>query len=390
MTKVLFNTHDLVLLITIYQCLLFSFFLLTLKKGKKQSNILLALFLLSHAAIPMDILVSFGAAFRQFAIQLSPNLFHFFKNAYWLEAPLLLFYIRSLIYKDFTLRKVDFIYFLPFCVSFMDYLVNWVFEDNLVKLNILNSYQVAQDSLFQRMSYLFREAFRLFCGILCFTELTNYRKQIKNELADIEDVDLTWLKILTIGFLVIFADAVLTSLAIISSFELHVYIDFEFLGLFANYTTLFLISFLIFFSLGYSNVFKGIETEPEPTPQPEESPIDPVQVDTVERYMEEQKPYLNHLLSLDNLSNQLKMSPRNLSQLINRHFKKNFFEFINGYRISESKALLLDEKNRKVTMLDIMDKAGFNSKATFNTLFKKQVGMTPTQYRKENINKEET
>ncbi|MDC2890236.1 helix-turn-helix domain-containing protein [Psychrosphaera algicola] len=53
------------------------------------------------------------------------------------------------------------------------------------------------------------------------------------------------------------------------------------------------------------------------------------------------------------------------------------------YRIEESKSLLTTAQNKKMTMLDIMDLAGFNSKATFNTFFKKLVGVTPTQFRKD-------
>ena len=102
--------------------------------------------------------------------------------------------------------------------------------------------------------------------------------------------------------------------------------------------------------------------------------------------MQEHKPYLNHLLTLDNLATQIFMPPRQLSQVINRHFKQNFFEFINSYRIEEAKILLTKEENAKVTMLEIMDQAGFNSKATFNTFFKKLVSLTPTQYRKTQLN----
>ena len=105
MSTVLFNTLDLALVFTIYQCILFAFFLVLIKKGKKQSNILLALFLLCYAAIPLDTLINFGEAFRQFAIDFSPNIFYVFGLAYWLEAVLLLFYVRSLIYKDFAFKK---------------------------------------------------------------------------------------------------------------------------------------------------------------------------------------------------------------------------------------------------------------------------------------------
>ena len=78
MEIVLFNTLDLSLLITVYQCVLFALFLLVLKKGRKQSNVLLALFLLSQAAIPLDTLINFGEAFRQFSIDFLPNLFYVF------------------------------------------------------------------------------------------------------------------------------------------------------------------------------------------------------------------------------------------------------------------------------------------------------------------------
>ena len=164
---------------------------------------------------------------------------------------------------------------------------------------------------------------------------------------------------------------------------MSLYIDYRALGLISNYAVLFLISFLIFFSLNYSTVFKGIAKENSKSIDKADVNLD--QVAAITKYMEEQKPFLNHLLTLDNLAKQLHLPARNLSQVINRHFKCNFFEFINGYRIAESKRLLLAQKNRKTTMLEIMDSSGFNSKATFNTFFKKIVGKTPTQYRKDNI-----
>ena len=111
----------------------------------------------------------------------------------------------------------------------------------------------------------------------------------------------------------------------------------------------------------------------------------PEQVNILTAHMTSQKPYLDPLLTLDSLAAKSHIPARQLSQLINRHFEKNFFEFINSYRIEESKILLAKEENAKVTMLEIMAQAGFNSKATFNTFFKKSAGMTPTQYRKEQL-----
>jgi AraC-like DNA-binding protein len=144
---------------------------------------------------------------------------------------------------------------------------------------------------------------------------------------------------------------------------------------------MFLISFLIFFSLRISKLFNGLDSSN--AIEQDKQTVDPAQVEALTNYMTKNKPYLNQLLTLDSLASQTSMPARQLSHVINRHFDKNFFEFINSYRIEESKELLTKMENQKVTMLEIMAQAGFNSKATFNTFFKKAVGMTPTQYRKE-------
>ncbi|WP_281558421.1 AraC family transcriptional regulator [Thalassomonas sp. RHCl1] len=387
MSTVLYNTLDLALLFTLYQCLLFAVFLVLLKKGKKQSNVLLALFLCAYAAIPLDTLINFGEAFRRFAIDYSPNIFYTFGSAYWLEAVLLLFYVRSLIYKNFTFKRSDLLYLLPLMFYLIYETDNWYLLDTQTKLALLNGYELSAEPAYKRFINLFRECFRTFCGVLCLLELQQYQRQIKNEYADIEAFDLTWLKILVLGFLVIRIQAVLVTLAVISSVELSIQIDYALLGQIANFMVMFLISFLIFFNMSLSNLFSGIEPQKALAEQTQEKqPINPEHIDRLRTYMREHKPYLNRLLTLDNLAAQLNMPSRQLSQLINRHFKQNFFEFINGYRIDESKTLLEHEAHRKTTMLEIMAQAGFNSKATFNTFFKKIVGLTPSQYRQQQLN----
>ncbi|MEI6894839.1 MAG: helix-turn-helix domain-containing protein [Colwellia sp.] len=381
MSTVLFNTLDLALLFTIYQCLLFAIFLVLIKKGKKQSNILLALFILSYAAIPLDTLINFGEAFRQVSIDFSPNVFYVFGSAYWLEAVFLLFYVRSLIYKDFHFKKVDLYYLLPFVLYVFYETSNWYMLDSNIKVAILNGYQLEDGPFYTRFINLFRECFRTFCGLLCLLELRHYQKQIKNNFADIEDVDLTWLKIIVIGFLIIRLQAVLVTLGYMTAIDLNISINYPVLGQLSNFMVMLLISLLIFFSLGISNLFYGLDNSSLVTP--EKQTIDPNQISALTHYMQAHKPYLNYLLTLDSLAAQTFMQPRQLSQVINRHFEKNFFEFINSYRIDEAKTLLAKKENEKITMLEIMSQVGFNSKATFNTFFKKTVGLTPTQYKKE-------
>jgi len=61
---------------------------------------------------------------------------------------------------------------------------------------------------------------------------------------------------------------------------------------------------------------------------------------------------------------------------------QNFYDFINRYRILEAKQLLTNPKDPKITVLEVLYEVGFNSKSSFNTLFKKYTGLTPTEFRK--------
>ena len=99
-------------------------------------------------------------------------------------------------------------------------------------------------------------------------------------------------------------------------------------------------------------------------------------------YMNENKPYLDPDLSLSILAEKIRIPTRYLSQIINESLHKNFFDFINSYRIEEAKARLSTENNSKRNILEVLLDCGFNSKSVFNLAFKKQTGLTPSQYKK--------
>jgi AraC-like DNA-binding protein len=388
MYQVIFNTHDVVLLMTAYQCILFAILLLTIKREKPLSNFFLAFFLLQQAAIPLDILISFGAEFRHVALEWSPNLFYVFGFGYWLEAPFLLWYTRSLIYKDYRLTKKDLVYLIPF-FSYLVYQVLFYYQLELQdKQHLQEDYNLFSAPYYMNYVTLFREVFRAALGVMCILEIRRYSQHIKTNFSDIERLDLTWLKILVIGFLTIRIWAVLVGLLILLSVSFGINTNFEVMGLTGNYTTFIMVSMLIFFGLGHSTVFEGIEAKSSDAVDVTKGDqlkdkIKDVQIKQVADYMEKEKPYLMPALTLDKLAAQLKMQPRILSHLINRHFACNFFEFINSYRVEESKRMLADPLCAEKNMLDLMYDVGFNSKATFNTLFKKKVGMTPSGFRKQ-------
>ncbi|WP_339631470.1 helix-turn-helix transcriptional regulator [Bizionia echini] len=85
-------------------------------------------------------------------------------------------------------------------------------------------------------------------------------------------------------------------------------------------------------------------------------------------------------LKVADLANEIGLSARNTSLLIKEYHKGNFYDYINSFRIEEAKKMLLN-KNNDLTILSIIYESGFNSKSVFNTVFKKSVGMTPSEFR---------
>jgi AraC-like DNA-binding protein len=97
--------------------------------------------------------------------------------------------------------------------------------------------------------------------------------------------------------------------------------------------------------------------------------------------MEQENLYQETELTLQQLSTHLQYPSHQVSQAINDGMKKSFYELINGYRVEEAKRLLLHPKSEGFTVLSVGFEAGFNSKTTFNTVFKKFTGLTPTDFR---------
>jgi len=113
-----------------------------------------------------------------------------------------------------------------------------------------------------------------------------------------------------------------------------------------------------------------------------EDKFEPLKNKLLER-MAQDRPYLNPEINLAELAKHLDLSLHELSELINLGFGENFAQFINRYRVEESKKLLTSAKHTHLTMVGIAFEAGFNSKTAFNTAFKKNVGISPTEFQRQ-------
>jgi AraC-like DNA-binding protein len=93
--------------------------------------------------------------------------------------------------------------------------------------------------------------------------------------------------------------------------------------------------------------------------------------------------YSDNLASLSELAKKIGESPHHVSQVINEKLNVSFFELLASYRVEEAKRLLSDDKNNKLTVEEISEMVGYNSKTAFNNAFKKLSGKTPSEFRKQ-------
>ena len=106
-------------------------------------------------------------------------------------------------------------------------------------------------------------------------------------------------------------------------------------------------------------------------------------LNTVVHYMNGQQAFLQSELSLQRLSESVGISTHHLSEVLNQAEGRNFYNFVNGFRIDYvCQRLKVDVDIR---LLDLGLEAGFSSKSTFNSVFKKHTGMTPSQFRNRNM-----
>ena len=104
--------------------------------------------------------------------------------------------------------------------------------------------------------------------------------------------------------------------------------------------------------------------------------------------MEKDRVYLQSDLTMPKLATMVNCSVNHLSQAVNSGFGMSFFDFLNSYRVEESKLLLGVSAAQAKAILDISFYVGFNSNSAFYAAFKKTTGQTPAQYRRDHLKKE--
>lgn len=383
MNKVLFNLHDLVLMMTALQCLLFAVLLVVTNTYKFTSTYFLAAFLLAHTFIPLNEMSLWGEAFKFTARAHWPTMYFFGGYAYYLDALLLYFCVKSLLLRDFQLRWRDLWHLLPLCVYA---LFMWQVYYRLSFAQRL--WLIDSETFVYSASYIVADVackwLRVGYIVACLVILARYKKLLKSTHSNIEKVETHWITVVVIGFGGVMSLELLLSLAKMMSFLENPNVQiFETLGLIGYYALFILVNLLVYTGIRHFASFTSVGKKPPINATLSDQLLNPELARAIDQKMRDDKLYRPTDITLDHLADALDVSSRDLSMIINRHFSVNFYEFINRYRVAEAQQLLRSSEKRDRTITDIYLAVGFNSKSVFNTFFKKIVGVTPSQYRKE-------
>ncbi|MBS1599635.1 MAG: AraC family transcriptional regulator [Bacteroidetes bacterium] len=377
------NLSDILFIIVIFQLLFISVFLFTHEKGRRISNTFLAAFFLSIALNLADSFLVIkkvylnNTALVAWSICL-PLLF----------GPLLYLYTQSVLYKDFKFSRKKWVHFLPFIILGVSSEIRYLLLDRAMQVDLLNRIveRKIPAIMYWSSGLIFLQFFLYIAA--SFRLIRQYKKIASNEFSDQQRNNITWLSSTILFFTICMILAAFNGFTGLTSLAKYYFL---LLTILVSLIFIFINSILLR-ALRQPEIF-SIIVEKETSsaavgPKYAGSALNEEDkkriLEQLRVYMENKKPYMEPELTLEQLATQLAIRPKILSQVINESLQQNFFDFINRYRIEEAKKLLTKPADKKITVLEVLYEVGFNSKSSFNTIFKKHTGLTPSEFKKKN------
>ena len=291
-----------------------------------------------------------------------------------LNGPFMWFYTLALMDKSFRLGRKDLWHLLPFLVS-----------TAALMIPVLSGEVISETG--RNVILVCKMLILLAYVIAVLWRLSIHESQIGDFYSFTEKVDLNWLKLLIWGFLIIWIIGATSQLLYYLGVDIP-----QYGGLYTNLALSLFVLIMGYFGIQQTQVFSSPLVQDHPARAEKDLPLPQTHQDLtatdpryekLEKYMEDNKPFLDSELTLYKLASRLAMPPYQLSQLINQYGGKNFFNFINQYRVKEVQSQIQAGAHIKQTLLAVALDCGFNSKASFNRVFKNITGKTPRQYANE-------
>ena len=384
-----FNLYSTPLLVLVLQGLIFSFLLFgKYIKTKDISYAILGLILLITCYHRTTYTIGFMDWYDTYR---NTKINYYLINLGFIVVPLVYLYVRSITSSDFKLKRKHLWHFLPGIIYIVIKLVILVYDANQPGFK-----ETQNGYLVQNFQWKYVDPFQSvlsYIQIIIYLVLSlqlyfNYRRNIQQYFSNMYQLELNWMR----GFLFVYAalflydigqtmvNLTITELSWTQKWWLHffnalaiIYIGVK--GYFTNTDRLKGLEFDGNTTIG-SVAFTAENSENEIVLPAEVKDL----AEKIEQYFQIEKPHLDPDLNLISLSKTLKANRADISEAINSGLGKNFNDYVNHYRVQEVKKMLLEGKQQQLSLLGIALECGFNSKATFNRVFKKMTGQSPSQY----------
>lgn len=275
---------------------------------------------------------------------------------YFFHEPLIItflfLFIRSINSERNTFNKRDFLFFLPYIL--------FVFIESLSNLNNLRDNTILEVS---------NELIEVsFIGMLLYSiyDIIKHKKA-------------KWLLAFVVPFAVFFISDELTKLFSISN---KFALPFDSYGLF-------LIAVFLFYYVTYKLIVAPKDILPVLENKYKSSNLANAEVESIinelNKLMNQNKLFKNQKLNVAEVATHLGISRQQLSEVLNVHMGIRFQDFLNQHRVEEFINCLSLEQYKNFTLFGLATEVGFSSKSSFNSTFKKLKGITPSQYKKQNL-----
>jgi len=348
------------------QGVLLALALLTTRGNKTANRLLAALTLTISIVVSGAVLLTSNYVFA------FPHLSRLHQPFVFLAAPLLFLYLRELTAREQKFQRKDFLHFIPFVLCLI-YLLPYFLQSGRAKIQILVSEYIQAEFgqwYYVRSAVLITQV--LIYLVLIVLSIVKYSRNVKPQKSARDKAVLFEVRFFVIAAVVLWC-AVVLRYAIPTMPNLLVPLGAS----------------LLIYALGYLKMRRPeLETGEKEELSARKYEKSTLTAERSERYldkllnfMKQEKPFTDGDLTIQKLAEKLSIPAHHLSQTINERLGQTFSDFINSYRVEEAKRKLLDPGLKHLSVLGIAEEVGFNSKSSFNSVFKKHTNMTPSEFR---------
>jgi len=357
------NWKAILFLLAAGQGFLLSLALISQYKKPNKSNLFLGLILF---VLSLEILFSWGG---QSGYTNNPNAFpYWYFLSYLILPPSLWLFVQFNLNPHFEYSKKYLLLFIPAVIEIS---VSW-FRWGMAKLEIIDN---AHNLIDHQVWFLFAEVAPLlwfiYAMIFFGRKLFSVRKKVRDSSGPntiITHLNKIYALFITFSILTVF-----WIILVFTDYDVFDYVEILLT------TSLYLMGYLGYLKTGFFEVPRSLSANTNGSNSFSQFD-DEKELNRLYQIMEENALYIQSNLSLSDVADELKLPSRYVSHLINMYHETNFRDFINSYRVKEVLRKINDPAEKHKTLLALAMEAGFNSKSTFNQVFKAHTGEVPSKY----------